>query len=314
MDRFQTMQLFVRIVELGSFTKGAEDLELPRATATHAIQALEKRLGTRLLQRTTRQVKPTPDGEAYHQRCVRLLADLDETESAFGQSLASPKGKLRVDLQESLARRYLLPHIGEFCARYPDIELDIGMGDRFVDLVREGVDCVLRAGVPRDSSMVLRHVVDNPQITCASAAYLLRHGVPRTLADLSRHRAVNFLSSATGRRIPFDFMVDGQPQTVLMKGSVSVRHADAYLAGCLAGLGLVQAPTYNIQAELADGRLREVLPECRPAPMPVSLLYPHSRQLSSRVRVFVDWVLERMQAGRDGLGVEMPPVTAPGRA
>jgi DNA-binding transcriptional LysR family regulator len=306
MDRFQTMQLFVRIVELGSFTKGAEDLELPRATATHAIQQLEARLGTRLLQRTTRQVKPTPDGEAYYQRCVRLLADLDDTESAFGHSLANPKGKLRVDLQESLARRFLLPHLGEFCARYPDIELDIGMGDRLVDLVREGVDCVLRAGSPRDSSMVQRHVVDNPQLTCASPAYLARYGVPASLPDLSQHRAVNFVSSATGRRIPFDFIVDGQPQTVLMKGGVSVRHADAYLACCLAGQGLVQVPRYNVQAELADGRLQEVLAAWCPAPMPVSLLYPHSRQLSPRVRVFVDWVIERMTAPGPA------PIRAPG--
>jgi len=296
MDRFQTMQLFVRIVELGSFTKGAEDLDLPRATATHAIQQLEKRLGTRLLQRTTRQVKPTPDGEAYHQRCVRLLADLDETESAFGQSAASPRGKLRVDLQETLARHFLLPHLGEFCSRYPDIELEIGMGDRLVDLVREGVDCVLRAGSPRDSSMVLRHVADQPQLTCASPAYLAKYGVPASLDDLPRHRAVNFLSSATGRRAPFDFIVDGQPQAVLMKGSLSVRHADAYLACCLAGQGLIQIPRYHVEAEVADGRLQEVLAPWCPAPMPVSLLYPHSRQLSPRVRVFVDWVSARMQA------------------
>ena len=295
MDRFQTMQLFVRIVELGSFTKGAEDLELPRATATHAIQQLEKRLGTRLLQRTTRQVKPTPDGEAYYQRCVRLLADLDETESAFGQSAASPKGKLRVDLQETLARHYLLPHLGEFCARYPDIELEIGMGDRLVDLVREGVDCVLRAGTPRDSSMVLRHVADKPQFTCASPAYLAKYGVPESLDDLPRHRAVNYLSSATGRRVPFDFIVDGQPQSVLMKGSVAVRHADAYLACCLAGQGLIQIPRYHVEAAVNEGRLQEVLAPWCPAPMPVSLLYPHSRQLSPRVRVFVDWVIERMK-------------------
>lgn len=295
MDRFQTLQLFVRIVELGSFTKGAEDLELPRATATHAIQQLEKRLGTRLLQRTTRQVKPTPDGEAYHQRCVRLLADLEEADTAFGQSAASPKGKLRVDLQETLARHYLLPHLGEFCTRYPDIELEIGLGDRLVDLVREGVDCVLRAGSPRDSSMVLRHVADQPQLTCASPAYLAKYGVPGSLDELPRHRAVNFLSSATGRRLPFDFIVDGQPQTVLMKGSISVRHADAYLACCLAGQGLIQIPRYHVQAELADGRLQEVLAPWCPAPMPLSLLYPHSRQLSPRVRVFVDWVIERMR-------------------
>jgi len=303
MDRFQTMRLFVRIVELGSFSKGAQDLELPRATATHAIQQLEKRLGTRLLQRTTRQVQPTPDGAAYYERCVRLLSDLEETEAAFGQSLVAPKGKLRVELQETLARHFLLPHLGEFCTRYPEIELEIGMGDRLVDLVREGIDCVLRAGTPRDSSMVARKLADNEQLTCASPAYLQRFGVPTSLAELTNHRAVNFLSSASGKRLPFDFIVDGKAHSVTMRGPLSVRHADAYLAGCIAGLGLIQVPRYGIVSQLAAGTLCEVLADCRPPPMAVSLLYPHSRQLSPRVRVFVDWVVQRMRP---------PPVSASG--
>jgi len=296
MDRFESMRLFVRIVELGSFTKAAEDLDLPRATVTHAVQQLEKRLGTRLLQRTTRQVRATLDGEAYYQRCQRLIADLEETEAAFGQAQAKPKGKLRVDLQGSLAMHFLLPHLGDFCARYPDLELDIGMGDRLVDLVREGVDCVLRGGEPRDSNLVVRRVAMNPQVTCGSAAYLKRFGIPRSIESLREHRAVNYISSATGRRLPFDFLVDGEPRSVQVPGVVSVRQADAYHACCEAGLGLIQIPRYHIEDKLADGSLVEVLEQFRPAPMPVSVLYPHSRQLSPRVRVFIDWVVERMQA------------------
>jgi DNA-binding transcriptional LysR family regulator len=295
MDRFESMRLFVRIVELGSFTKAAEDLDLPRATVTHAVQQLEKRLGTRLLQRTTRQVRATLDGEAYYQRCQHLIADLEETEAAFGQAQAKPKGKLRVDLQGSLAMHFLLPHLGDFCARYPDLELDIGMGDRLVDLVREGVDCVLRGGEPRDSNLVVRRVAMNPQVTCGSAAYIKRFGVPRSIESLREHRAVNYISSATGRRLPFDFLVGGEPRSVQVPGVVSVRQADAYHACCEAGLGLIQIPRYHIEGRLADGSLVEVLEQFRPAPMPVSVLYPHSRQLSPRVRVFIDWVVERMQ-------------------
>jgi len=295
MDRFESMRLFVRIVELGSFTKAADDLDLPRATVTHAVQQLEKRLGTRLLQRTTRSSSVTMDGEAYYQRCLRLLADLDEAESAFGPAQASPRGKLRVDLQGSLAMHFLLPYLGEFCARYPDLELDIGMGDRLVDLVREGVDCVLRGGEPRESTLVARRVAENPQLTCASAAYLKRHGVPRTIESLREHRAVNYVSSATGRRLPFEFMVDGELLRVQVPGVVAVRQADAYHACCQAGLGLIQVPRYHIERELAEGSLVEVLAQFRPPPMPVSVLYPHSRQLSPRVRVFIDWVVERMR-------------------
>ena len=297
MDRFDSMRVFVRIVELMSFTKAADDLQLPRATVTHTIQQLEKRLGVRLLHRTTRQVSATLDGEAYFQRCVRLLADVVEAESVFSRSAAAPKGKLRVDLQGTLGMHFLLPHIGEFFAKYPEVELEIGMGDRLVDLVREGVDCVLRAGEPRESSMVGRRVALLGQVTCASRAYLERHGTPRTLDEFKAHRAVNYAGS-TGKILPFEFRVDDEPRTMQLRGSVTVSHADAYVACCEAGLGFIQLPRYHVERQLADGTLREVLGKHRTAPMPVSVLYPHHRQLSPRVRVFVDWVADRMRGAR----------------
>jgi DNA-binding transcriptional LysR family regulator len=293
-DRFQAMQVFTKVAELSSFTRAAEMLELPRATVTHTVQQLEKRLGVRLLQRTTRHVSTTLDGEAYLQRCRQLLADLDETESAFTQAASRPRGKLRVDLQGTLAMHFLLPYLGEFLERYPELELDIGLGDRLVDLVREGIDCVLRAGEPRDSSMVGRRVALLPQVTCASAAYLERHGVPKTLAELEAHRAVNY-AGASGRILPFEFLVDGRPQSVQLRGPATVHHADAYVTLCEAGLGLIQLPRYHVEPQLAAGTLREVMAAFRPAPMPASVLWPHARQLSPRVRVFVDWVSERMQ-------------------
>jgi LysR family transcriptional regulator, regulator for bpeEF and oprC len=296
-DRLDSMRVFVRIVELGSFTKAADDLQLPRATVTHTIQQLERRLGVRLLHRTTRQVSATLDGEAYFQRCVRLLADVEEAESVFSQSAVAPKGKLRVDLQGTLGMHFLLPHIGDFFARYPEVELEIGMGDRLVDLVREGVDCVLRAGEPRESSMVGRRVALLGQVTCASSTYLERHGTPRTLDEFRTHRAVNY-ASATGKVLPFEFVVDGEQRTMQLRGSATVSHADAYVACCEAGLGFVQLPRYHVERQLADGTLCEVLSKCRPAPMPVSVLYPHHRQLSPRVRVFVDWVADRMRRAR----------------
>lgn len=290
MDRFDAMKTFARLVELRSFTRTAEEMRLPRATVTHVIQQLEKRLGTRLLHRTTRHVSATLDGEAYYQRCLRLLADLEETETAFSQSAQRPKGRLRVDLQGTLARHFLLPHIGDFCTRYPDIELDIGMGDRLVDLVRESIDCVLRAGEPRDSSMVGRRVAALTQVTVASPAYFAVHGTPRTVDDLAQgHQAVNFIGS-TGKALPFDFVVDGKTRSLSLPGRINVSSAEAYAQCALAGLGLIQMPRYHAVEALADGRLVEVLADMRPAPMPVSVLYPHARQLSPRVRVFVDWV------------------------
>ncbi|MGF6116971.1 LysR family transcriptional regulator for bpeEF and oprC [Janthinobacterium lividum] len=290
MDRFDAMRIFTRIVELRSFTQAAHDLGYPKATVTHAIKQLEARLRVRLLQRTTRQVTPTPDGEAYYQRCARLLADLEETEAVFSSAAQQPAGKLRIDLHATLAMHFVMPVLDQFCARYPLIELEIGMGDRLVDLVREGVDCVLRVGELGDSSMVARRVALLEQVTCASPAYLAAHGTPETLAQLDGHRAVNFFSAQTGKVWPFDFKVGGQRHSVALPGTVSVNSADAYHACCRAGMGLIQAPRYHLERALADGDLVEVLRDLRPDPLPVSVLYPHHRQLSPRVRVFADWV------------------------
>lgn len=290
MDRFQEMQVFVRIAERGSFTQAADDLQLPRATVSNLIQRLEARLGVRLLERTTRTVRLTPDGEAYRQRCVGLLADLEEADGLFRQ--AEPKGLLRVNLQGTLARRFVVPALPAFLARHPQLELQIGEDDRLVDLVREGVDCVLRAGQLRDSSLVARRVAQLPQVTCASAAYLAQFGEPRTLSDLAGHRAVNYLSSATGQALPLEFTVNAELRTLDLPGPVSVTGADVYAGAAIAGLGLVQVPRYRVADELASGQLREVLADLPPPPLPVSVLYPQSRQLSVRVRAFTQWLAE----------------------
>ena len=288
MDRFQEMQIFTRIVERRSFTLAAEELSLPRATVTNAIKRLESRLATRLLERTTRVVAPTLDGEAYYERCVRLLADLGDMESVFIRS--APTGLLRVNLQATLARRVVAPRLPAFLARYPGIELQIGEGDRLVDLVREGIDCVLRVGNLQDSSMVAQQIAQIGQVTCASPAYLERHGRPATLEELGRHQAVNFISSATGRPYPLEFLADGVLQQLTLPGPVAVTGADMYTAGALAGLGIVQVPRYRVEHELARGELEILLPDLRPPALPVYVLYPQSRQLSPRVRVFVDFL------------------------
>jgi DNA-binding transcriptional LysR family regulator len=294
MDRIDAMRLFTRIVDLGSFTAAAEDAGVPRATATYTLQQLERRLGVRLLHRTTRHVSATLDGQAYYERCQRVLAEVEEAESFLGEASVNPKGKLRVDLQSTMAATFLFPHLGEFCKRYPGIELEIGTGDRLVDLVREGVDCVVRGGEPRDPGLVVRRIASVPQVTCASSDYIEARGKPRTLDQFRQHDAVNFFSTATGKRAPFDFTVDGKTQSVTLKGRVSVTSVDAYVACCLQGLGFIQAPRYHLQKHLDTGALVEVLPKLAPPPFPISVMYPHHRQLTPRVRVFIDWVVERL--------------------
>jgi DNA-binding transcriptional LysR family regulator len=246
MDRLDAMRLFARIVERRSFSQAARDLQIPRPTVTHAIQQLEARLGARLLERTTRQVTPTRDGLVYYERCVRLLADADEAESLF--RTAAPRGPLRVDLQGTLARVFVLPALPDFLARYPDVRLRLSEGDRMVDLIREGVDCVLRAGELTDSSLIGRRVASFEQVTCASPAYLDAFGVPRTLDDLASHRMIGYLSSASGRPYPLEFRDGGETRLVAPETSITVTGAEIYTACTLAGLGLVQSSVKNSQA------------------------------------------------------------------
>ncbi|MGF6792658.1 LysR family transcriptional regulator [Paraburkholderia sp. 35.1] len=290
MDRFEEMRVFVRIAERQSFTRAADDLQIPRATVTNLMKRLEQRLGARLLERTTRTVRLTPDGEAHYQRCVRLIADMEEAEGAF--SNLAPKGLLRVNVQGTLARHFVVPALPAFLARFPDIELMIGEDDRLVDLVREGIDCVLRAGVLQDSSMVGRRVAQLQQVTVASPAYLATYGEPADPDALSTHRAVNYVSSATGKPVPLEFRVDGRDAALVLPSAVSVSGAELYTGAALAGLGIVQVPRYRVDGELAAGRLRVILADYPPPPMPVSVLYPQNRQLSSRVRVFAQWLRE----------------------
>ncbi len=290
MDRFDAMRLFLRIVERRSFTRAAEDLGLPRSTVTEAVKALEARLGVQLLQRTTRTVTPTLDGEAYYTHCLRLLAELEDAESAFRG--ATPRGRLHVNLQGTLARTFLLPRLPEFLEVNPGIELLLSEGDTYVDLVREGVDCVLRAGQLTDSDMVARRVAVLEEITCAAPAYLDRHGTPQGLEELEGHRMVGFRSSATGGVLPLEFQLGTETRRVMLPCSFVVTGVETYAAAGQAGFGLIQAPRYRFAEALASGALRQVLPHLPVGTLPISLLYPRSKHLSPRVRVFIDFVVE----------------------
>ncbi|NVZ97425.1 LysR family transcriptional regulator [Pseudomonas sp. D6002] len=296
MDQVKAMKVFVRIYERSSFTLAADDLNLPRATLTHTLNQFEAWLGTRLLERSTRRVRPTLDGEAYYLRCVQLLAELEEAELAF-RSVA-PKGRLRVDLHGTLAKYFVIPALPQFMARYPEIELSISEADRFVDLIAEGVDCVLRAGTLGDSALIGRRVATLGQVTCASPAYLRKYGEPKRLADLGEHRAVNYVSRTTAKLFPFEFMVDGQVQEVTIEGALSVFGAEIYAASAVAGLGIIQCPHYRIAELIDQGVMQEILIDTPPPPMPVSVLYPQNRHMSPRVRVFVDWLAEIFATAR----------------
>lgn len=296
MDRFQAMQVFTRVVDANSFTRAADTLGLPRATVTTVIQNLEALLQVRLLNRTTRRISLTPDGSAYYAHCARILADIEETDSSFRDVGRGPKGRLRIDVPSPIGRLILIPRLCEFHARYPEVELVIGMGDRPVDLVREAVDCVIRIGELQDSTLVARRIGTLRMVTCATPAYLERYGVPTSIEDLQQHLAVHYFSSRSGRSLDWDFIVDGQSRPLKMHGRVAVNDAEAYVGCALQGLGLIQAARFMVLPHFESGALIEVLPQFSPSPMPISVAYMQNRHLSPKVRAFADWVAELFAA------------------
>ena len=292
MDRFDAMRVFTRIVERRSFTKAAEDLGLPRSSVTDAVRGLEARLGVRLLQRTTRHVSPTLDGEAYYQRCVNLIAEMEDAEGAFG---ARPSGLIRVDVNGAQARYFLLPGLPRFRQQYPDIELHLSEVDQPVDLIREGLDCILRAGDLGDSPLIKRRLAMLDRGTFASPDYLSRFGTPRTPDDLEGHERVGWLSSDMSEIRPLVFCAAGKVHRMMLPVTVTVTAPDSNVASACLGLGLIQAPRYRVVSELASGALVEVLPDFPPTPLPVHVLYSHTRHLSPRLRVFIDWMAEQFR-------------------
>jgi DNA-binding transcriptional LysR family regulator len=306
MDRIQAMRVFMRIVECGSFAQASRDLQIPRPTVTHTIQQLEALLGTRLLERTTRHVSPSPDGRAYFERCCRLIADLEDIESAFRGS--EPRGPLRVDLQGTLARHFVMPALPQFVQRYPKMELRLTEGDRISDLIPEGIDCALRAGDLRDSSLIGRRVAALEQVTCASPAYLARQGVPGSLNELARHQMVRYISPSTGQVLPLKFLQAGKLRLMSLGGVLAITGAEIYTAAAVAGFGIIQVPRYRIAHELRSDLVRVVLPDVAPPPMPVSVVYPQNRHLSQRVRVFVEWIREIFGAASHPAGNTGPKI------
>ncbi len=315
MDRFLAMAVFAQVVDSGGFTRAAEALRMPKATVTTLVQNLEAHLGVKLLNRTTRRVEVTQDGAAYYERCTRILAEVQETESALSSARASPQGRLRVDVSVAFGRRVLMPALPAFLERYPGIRIEVGCTDRPVDLLEEGVDCVVRAGELPDSSLVARRIGLLDFVCCAAPGYLARYGVPEHPRELSRHRVVNFFSPRTGKIMPWDFTRAGERVELMLDGPVSTNDSEAYLTAGLAGLGVVQLTRGMVTEHLAEGRFVRVLPGWTIDPLPIYAMYPRNRHLSAKVRVFVEWVVELIAARERDLllasdSLEAPTATA----
>ena len=294
MDRFDAMQAFARVVEAGSFTKAAQTLHMSKTTVTQLVQQLEARLRVKLLHRTTRQVKVTAEGTLYYERVVRLLADLEDADTSLASATASPKGRLRIDVPAPLARLILVPALPAFHARHPEIQLDLGVSDRVVDVIGDNVDCVLRGGELTDSSLVARRVGDLRLGVYAAPGYLARAGTPvhpRELED-SHHRIVGFLRSRSGTLAPIALSRAGEQFVPRGRHVVALDDGNAYAAAGVAGMGVLWLPRYMATAHLASGELVPLFEDWEVASMPLYLVFPPNRHLSAKLRVFIDWVDE----------------------
>lgn len=293
MSTLDRMHTFTRVAELASFTQAAEALGLPKASVSTAVQQLEAQLGTRLLHRTTRRVSLTQDGQAFYERCKDLLADADELQTMFQQPGAQAlRGRVRLDMSTGIARHAVIPRLPELLQAHPLLEVELSSTERRVDPVREGFDCVLRAGPVLDASLIARPLGHMRQINCASPAYLQAHGTPHTLADLATHQLVHYASTLGAKPAGFEYGEDGQSASLPMAGAVTVNNADAYTAACLAGLGIIQVPAVGVQHLVTQGQLVALLPEYTAQALPLNLLYANRRNLSKRVRVVMDWLAQ----------------------
>lgn len=293
MDQLNAMRAFVRVVEVGTFTRAAELLDLPKPTVTKLIQQLEGHLHAQLLNRTTRRVTVTMDGAAYYERALRVLGEIDELDQSMTSSQAQPSGRLRIDVSVPLATDIILPALPSFHARYPDIQIDMGLSDRPADLIGENLDLAVRAGAIDDQSLIARRIGEMMLITCATPGYLAKHGTPQHPRDLEDgHLAIGYRRAGTSRILPLTFA--SAKETIEIQGDyvVSLNEGSGYVAAGLAGMGVMQVPTFMAMAHIAAGRLVPVLTDWCTKPKPLHIIYPPNRHLSNKVRVFVDWLAE----------------------
>jgi LysR family transcriptional regulator for bpeEF and oprC len=291
MDRFDTMRAFTRVVELHSFTKAALSLNIPKATLSAQVAALEKRLNIKLLHRTTRNVNVTTDGKIYYERALRVLSDLEEAESSLSQLHVSYKGRLRVDVSATIAKEIILPALNEFIRKYPEIDLELGCTDRTVDLLEEGIDCAIRGGMPIDESLVARKLIETRRITCASPTYLEQNGTPTTLEELKKHSVVQYQSPRTGKILPFIYYFRGIDTYIIGQRKLVTNDIGACVTASLANIGIVQMPYFSVRNHIENGSLIQILNNYPSEVAPIYAVYLQNKHLSANVRAFVDWVV-----------------------
>ncbi|MFJ2973836.1 LysR family transcriptional regulator [Kluyvera sp. NPDC087067] len=288
MNLFDNIKIFIEIVDSGSFTQAAENLQIHRPAVTKALQQLEQHTGVRLLQRTTRRLYLTPEGEEFYRRSKPLLSQADDLLDAFAPNRPL-HGQLRVDMPIAFARQIVVPKLAEFYRSHPELEIVLSSSDIRRDMLRDGLDCVLRMGTLDDGDYVARPLGNINMATCASPEYLAQYGMPSHPDDLQHHQAVNWINNNSRQIMPWRFQTSTGIKEVTIPGKLILDNSEVYIAAGLAGLGLLQGMKFFLQPYINNGQLMEVLPDFPCPQRQLSLLYPH-RHLSHKVRVFAEWL------------------------
>ena len=289
MDRLLGMEVFIKVVDSGSFARASERLQMAKATVTTVIQNLENHLGTRLLNRTTRRLSLTDDGAAYYERAVRILSDVEETEAALAKSRAKPRGKLRVDMPVSLGQHYVVPALARFAAQYPELTVQAMLNDQITDLVEEGVDAVIRIGQLTDSTLVAKKLYESRAIVVASPEFIARFGEPKTPADLKDFNCLGLIQGSSGRLRPWTLQKGNEAYVYEPNGNFSTNNVDALVEAAIGGSGVIYLLDHILNRSLSAGLLQPLLPQWS-ITRPISVAYPPTRHLSAKVRVFVDFL------------------------
>ena len=291
MNQILSMRTFIRVVETGSFSRAAEQLALPRSTISKLISDLEAHLGIKLLNRTTRNVAATAEGMAYYQEALRLIADMDAVDNAMRANKHKPQGHLRIDVPSTFATQLLIPALANFRHQYPDITFALGISDRAVNIIGEGVDCVIRAGRLDELAMVGRHLVELDYITCASLSYLEKYGTPHHPSELeTKHTRLGYFIAANNQ--PMQMVLEkGSERFEMSGGSYSANDGNGLLAMMLADLGVGQHFARCVQPYIDDGKLVPILTDWTRPGMQFHILYPPNRHQSTRLKVFIEWLL-----------------------
>lgn len=301
MDQLSAMRVFVRVVETGNFTRAATALDMPKTTVTTMVQSLEAHLRTTLLNRTTRRVMVTTDGALYYERAIQILSELDELDGSMSKSQAQPSGRLRVEMAGAFADLIVIPALCDFYQRYPQIQLDIGVGDRLVDYIAENVDCALRGGTPTDQSLIARKVGEIQLHAYVSPIYINNFGVPEHPRDLEdKHFAVGYLNATAGRVMQMEFCRGDEVLDIAPRYAVSVNDARSYVNAAISGMGVAQSARFIVKDALERGELVEVLTDWECEKLPLYIVYPQTRHVSNKVRVFVDWLAKLVQGLKSG--------------